>query len=251
MSSLNVSLFQYDIAWKDKSTNFKKIETMASELEQTDLILLPEMFQTGFSVESPDQSEAMDGQTIAFMIALAKKHDCMVGGSLMVKLHNQLVNRFVICDCRDVIGIYDKQHLFSPSEENKHFSAGDAKVDVVLHGFKCRLVICYDLRFPYLSFNDSDYDVLMVVANWPVERIKHWDRLLQARAIENQAYAIGVNRVGVDPDGYQYPGHSSVYGPDGDRQIRFLGEGIHNCTLTKSAIELQRNKLPFIADRKV
>ncbi|MFY0643537.1 MAG: nitrilase family protein [Bacteroidia bacterium] len=251
MSTLNVSLLQFDIAWKDKSTNFNKIETMAKSIERTDLILLPEMFQTGFSVEYPEQAEKMDGESISFMTRLAKKHRCMVGGSIMVNLHGQLVNRFIVSDGSDVIGIYDKQHLFKLSEENKHFTAGNSEVDIVIKGFKCRLIVCYDLRFPYLSFNDTDYDILLVVANWPVKRIKHWDRLLQARAIENQAYVVGVNRVGVDPDGHQYPGHSSVYGPDGKRLLRFLGEEVQTLTLDKEQIDYQRSKLPFIKDRRV
>lgn len=250
MSTLNVSLVQFDISWMDKSMNFQKIETLCQALQNTELILLPEMFQTAFSVKHPEQAEKMDGESIAFMRKLAKKHSCSVGGSLMIESAHGRHNRFVLTNDKDVYAMYDKQHLFALSDEDANFKAGQHNVDAVINGFKCRMIICYDLRFPYASFNNTDYDVLLVVANWPAERIDHWDALLKARALENQAYVIGVNRVGMDPFDYAYPGHSCVYDYSGRNMLRFTGQEVRQIELSKDALLNYRQKLPFIADRK-
>ncbi len=250
MSTLNLSLVQYDIAWKDKSTNFSKIRTLTQQIGATDLMVLPEMFQTAFSVRDTEQAEDMDGESVEFLRKLAHKHSCNVGASLMIKLNEGVVNRFLITNDKDVFAIYDKQHLFALSDEDEKFRPGTVNVDTVIKGFKCRMIICYDLRFPYTSFNTNDYDLLLVIANWPSARIEHWDRLLQARAIENQAYVAGVNRVGMDPFDHAYPGHSSVYDPMGKCLLRFTGEEVQQIELSKKFIDDYRKNYPFISDRK-
>lgn len=242
---------QYDIKWREKSTNFDIIRKMLAAESEIDLILLPEMFQTGFAVKEPEEAEGMDGISVTFMRTLAREKNAVVAGSLMIEHDGKLFNRFVVTDASAVLASYDKQHLFELSAEGENFTAGKEKVDVTIKGWKCRLITCYDLRFPYAAYNDSDYDALLIGANWPVQRIRHWDRLLQARAIENQAYVAAANRVGVDPFEVQYPGHSSAYGPNGDRLIRFAGEQVEYVILKAAHLKESREKLPFLKDRRV
>ena len=250
MSKFNVSLLQYDISWMDKSTNFHKIRSICSTLKNTDLICLPEMFQTGFSVENPEQAEANGGESLEFMHSLATEHNAVVAGSLMFKDDQEVVNRMILMGVNGVLGHYDKRQLFGLSDEGQHFKAGTANTDVQLKKVGCRLAICYDLRFPYVSLNDTGYELLIVAANWPSMRIAHWDALLRARAIENQAYVVGVNRVGIDPKGVEYCGHSSVYSPSGERLLRFTGEEAVQIELDLAELKTYREKLPFIKDIK-
>ncbi|MGB0851454.1 MAG: nitrilase-related carbon-nitrogen hydrolase, partial [Bacteroidia bacterium] len=158
--------------------------------------------------------------------------------------------RFVLVSQGEVVGFYDKTHLFSLSQEEEHISAGNTKADMVLKGFKIRPIICYDLRFPYTAFNDTEYDILLNVASWPSQRIAHWDSLLAARSIENQAFVIGCNRVG-EQAGHFYPGHSSVYAPDGEQLIHSVKEELLCLTLNKETLENVRKKIPFLKDRRM
>lgn len=245
---MNIALVQFDIAWGNKVQNFNKIKTLLKDT-QADLFLLPEMFQTGFCVDEIQYAEEMQAETFEFMKEMARSKDALMAGTWMVKDGDAIYNRFVVVGEVGVVAYYDKVHLFKHSNEDQYISAGNAKSDLEINGKRFRLITCYDLRFPYISFNDSEYDAILISANWPSQRIKHWDALLRARAIENQAYTIAVNRVGQDIHGHYYPGHSSVYDMSGERLIRFTGEEVHVVTLDFDKQEELRKKLPFIKDR--
>lgn len=254
MAKMKVSIVQFNIKSKDKSANYKKVEQLLSD-DKPDLVVLPEMFNTGYYTDDITLAEPMDGKTIAWMQEQTKVNENAMCGSLLIGEERQIFNRFVMVSRGEVVGHYDKTHLFTMSEEEKHITAGNVKADMLVQGFKIRPIVCYDLRFPYTSFNDTEYDVLLNVASWPSQRIAHWDALLQARAIENQAYVIGCNRVGeqVSKDGKKmhYPGHSSAYAPDGEQLKHSVKEEVITIELDKKAIEDTRTKLPFLRDRRM
>lgn len=250
MSKFRIGLLQTDIIWGIKQANFQKILDLTASTD-VDLLLLPEMFQTGFCVDEIQHAESMEGETVTFLKELALKLNAVVAGTFMYKEGDKIFNRFIAVGNEGVIAFYDKVHLFKYSNEDEFISPGNAKVDLDIAGRKFRMITCYDLRFPYISYNDSDYDVLLVSANWPSQRIKHWDALLQARAIENQAFTIGVNRVGHDSHDIFYPGHSSVYDMLGERLLRFTGEELRICEIDLEQQDELRRKLPFIVDRVI
>jgi len=251
---MKVSIVQFDIIAKDKQANFAKIEQLVGDIA-SDLVVLPEMFNTAYYTDDTSLAESMEGQTIAWMQDQTKASENAMCGSLLIEEEGQIYNRFVMVSGGDVVGHYDKTHLFAMSGEEKHITAGNVKADMVVNGFKIRPMVCYDLRFPYTSFNDTEYDVLLNVASWPSQRIVHWDTLLQARAIENQAYVMGCNRVGeqVMETGQKahYPGHSAVYAPDGEQLAHAVKERVLSVELDKKAIEDTRTKLPFLKDRRM
>ena len=251
---MKVSLVQFDIAWKDKQANIDKITAMLSDVD-SDLIVLPEMFNTGFCTDDVSLAEAMEGDTIKWMMEYSKRHKTAVCGSLIVGEEGVFFNRFIMVSDGEVVGHYDKTHLFALGGEGEHITPGSAKVDMVVNGFKIRPIVCYDLRFPYTAFNDSEYDILLNVANWPSARIAHWDTLLQSRAIENQVYTIGCNRVGeqlaAEGKAFYYPGHSSAYAPDGEKLEHSVKEEVITIKLSKEVIEQTRSKLPFLKDRRM
>jgi omega-amidase len=251
---MNISIIQFNIKSKDKAANLARIEQQLGDLH-ADLIVLPEMFNTGYFTDDTALAEPMDGLTLTWMQARTKESKNAMCGSLLVNEENQLFNRFVMVSNGEVVGHYDKTHLFGMADEQENITAGNVKADMVVNGFKIRPIICYDLRFPYTSFNDTEYDILLNVASWPSQRIAHWDALLQARAIENQAYVIACNRVGeqelADGRKVYYPGHSSVYGPDGEQLAHSVKEEVINVVLDKKAIEDTRSKQPFLKDRRM
>jgi predicted amidohydrolase len=250
---MKVALVQFNIASKDKKANFDRVSDLLGDT-RADLIILPEMFNTAFEVEDLTLAEPLEGESIAFIKKLSLSHKAAVCASLMIDDQGVVFNRFVLVAEGELVGHYDKAHLFGMGGEAENLVPGSTKVDMVVQGFKIRPIICYDLRFPYSSFNDSDYDILLNVANWPSGRIGHWDTLLQARAIENQAFVIGCNRVGEQLQGdttYFYPGHSSVYTPGGERLAHSIKEEVIFCEIDKQKIEETRNKLPFLKDRRM
>lgn len=249
MSQLTISIVQFNIQSKSPQGNFKKVESLVSEVSEG-LVVLPEMFNTAYHTDDVSLAEEMDGETISWMKALSSRKNIAICGSLIVKEENVIYNRFVLVSEGEVVGFYDKTHLFSLSQEEEHITPGNTKADMVLKGFKIRPIICYDLRFPYTAFNDTEYDVLINVASWPSQRIAHWDSLLAARSIENQAFVVGCNRVG-EQDGYFYPGHSSVYAPDGRQLAHSLKEELITVALNKETIEEVRTKIPFLKDRRM
>lgn len=251
---MQVSIVQYNIAAKDKQANFKKVEELLSDVS-ADLVVLPEMFNTGFVTDDSSLVEDMNGPTIQWLIAQSKERETAICGSLLSREEGVVYNRFLMVSNGEIVGHYDKTHLFSMAGEQEYIQAGNIKADMVVNGFKIRPTICYDLRFPYTSFNDTEYDILLNVASWPSQRIAHWDALLQARAIENQAYVLGCNRVGEqtmnDGKATYYPGHSSAYAPDGERLAHEVKEGVIQVVLDKNVITETREKLPFLKDRRM
>ncbi len=250
MENLNITIIQSDLYWEDKEANLhafsKKIESIT---EATDLIILPEMFTTGFSMKSKELAETMEGKTVSWMKQMAKEKNCVITGSFICK-ENKYYNRLLWVSPNGVARRYDKKHLFSMGGEDKHYTAGDKRVIVTLKDWRICPLICYDLRFPVFSRNTKrdPYDVLIYVANWPGLRSEAWKTLLLARAIENQCYVAGVNRVGVDGNFVMHPGLSVVIDPKGHPicQTETEKEDIQTVTLVWEELETFRKKFPVL-----
>lgn len=248
---LKVTLIQTDIVWEDIEENLlrygQKIDGIS---ETTDLILLPEMFNTGFSMNAVKLAEAESGKTINWMRQKASQKNAVVCGSLIVKENNNYFNRLIWMRPDGSYQKYDKRHLFNLAKEGDVFTAGKEKLLVELKGWKICPQICYDLRFPVWNRNDNGYDVLVNIANWPDKRNFAWKTLLRARAIENQAYVIGLNRVGTDGNGYYYSGDSAVIDPMGETLFEKSDEeAIQTVTLSKEYLQEVRTNLPFLEDK--
>jgi len=250
MENLKIALLQCDLLWENPVENRNQIEMYFSSLESVDVIILPEMFTTGFSVEATHLAESMEGESVAWMTAMAVKQQSVICGSLMIKDAGNIYNRLVWVEPSGLIKTYDKRHLFSLINEQKYFNAGTNRLIIDYKCWRICPLICYDLRFPVFSRNDVNYDLCFYVANWPSKRIAAWDVLLQARAIENQAYTIGVNRVGIDGYKAAYSGHSQVLDPMGDliATAPENEEGWVEVSLSKSHISSIRKRLPFLED---
>ena len=250
--NLRVTLVQPDIIWKNTRENLVKYSQMLLGLKNsTDLILLPEMFQTGFCTEPKMIAETMHGDTVRWMKRTAESLNCSVAGSLIIRENRSTFNRLIYIDQHENLTWYDKRHLFKITGEELKFSAGLNRLLVPLKGWQISFQICYDLRFPVWSRNQDDYDVLVNVANWPAARSEVWNTLLKARAIENQSYVVGVNRVGTDGNGISYTGESVVINPKGivEGEIQASQESLR--TFPLSWVELQdfREKFPVWKDR--
>jgi predicted amidohydrolase len=249
---LKIALIQADLVWESPEQNrinfTKKIEDISETL---DLVMLPEMFTTGFTMNAAEVAESMQGDTVLWMKNLALKKDTAIMGSIVISENNKFYNRLLFVEPSSKLSYYDKRHTFTLVGEDKIYAAGTEKVIITYKGWKICPLICYDLRFPVWARNTEDYDVLTYVANWPKPRVSAWDALLKARAIENMCYAIGVNRVGVDGVNSLYSGHSTVYDVLGKEMTAFKPnkEQIEIVTLEKRHIEAYRNKLKFLNDR--
>ncbi|MAB56829.1 MAG: amidohydrolase [Aequorivita sp.] len=250
-TDLKITLVQSELIWENASANrelfSKKFQTFEGE---TDLIVLPEMFTTGFSMNAKKLAEPNDSDSLNWMISEARKYNCAITGSVIVSENDQFYNRlfFVLPD--GTYEKYDKKHTFTLAKENETYTAGKERLIVNYKGWKICPLICYDLRFPVWSRNTEDYDVLIYVANWPKVRTVAWDTLLRARAIENMSYCVGVNRVGFDGNDHEYVGHSAVYDVLG-KQVSpsAFDEFIETVTLSKEHIESNRKHLQFLNDR--
>ena len=212
-TNLHITIIQANIVWEEKEKNLKNFsEKINKIITATDLIVLPEMFTTGFSMQAEQLAESMDGPTIHWMKTTANKKNCVITGSFICEENGYYFNRLIWMNANGSYVKYDKRHLFSMGNEDKHYTAGQEKLIVELKGWKICPLICYDLRFPVWSRNSKDkpYDLLIYIANWPQRRSLAWNTLLVARAIENQCYVIGVNRVGVDGNAIQHVGDSAV-----------------------------------------
>jgi predicted amidohydrolase len=210
--SLNVALVQTDTRWHDAAANRAALDASFARLPPaTDLVVLPEMFTTGFTMAAATVAERMDGPTLRWLAAAARQLDTAIAGSLVIESAGAHLNRLVWVTPDGTVQTYDKRHLFRMAGEHEHYAAGRARLVVEWRGFRICPLVCYDLRFPVFSRNRNDYDVLLYVANWPAARQQAWQALLRARAIENLCYVIGVNRVGVDGNGLAYAGGSAVY----------------------------------------
>jgi len=249
-NSIQIALLQTSLSWEDPLGNRNHIENKIKTLSRSvDLLVLPEMFSTGFSM-NPTKVEKEEGpKTKAWMMTMARVYTVALVGSISFYEDGQWYNRCFFVTPEGLIYQYDKRHTFSLAGENKTYSSGKSRVVVPYKGFQFLLQICYDLRFPVWARNTEDYDAVLYVANWPKPRIAAWDTLLKARAIENMAYAIGVNRIGTDPNDNEYPGHSSVYDALG-KQLVFSEESeVLYTTLEKKHLEQTRTNLGFLNDR--
>ncbi len=250
MSQLNTLLVQAQLGWKDPSKNRNHLQSLLAGAEgDFDLAVFPETFTTGFMGDSQRTDEGMGGPTVAWMCEMADVHQCAITGSAVIVENGQRFNRMFFVTPEGEITTYDKRHLFAFAGENRRYTAGDERVIVEYRGWRINLQVCYDLRFPAWCRNRDDYDLMLLVANWPAKRVHHWSVLLEARAIENQSWVIGVNRVGDDGNGIHYPGRSVVHDPMGARVVE-LGdeEACRLVPLDLSAVAETRGQFPFQQD---
>ncbi|GAA0872599.1 nitrilase family protein [Gangjinia marincola] len=249
---LNIGIIQTNLHWENPKANRAMFTRIIMSINTTvDLIILPEMFTTGFSMNAKGLAEDPLGETFLWMKSIALKHDCAITGSYIVKENDKYYNRLLIVDQHGIVATYDKRHLFTLAGEHNTYTAGEERVVFELNGWKICPQICYDLRFPVWSRNDLAYDFLFYVANWPNQRIMAWDILLQSRAIENMSYVAGVNRIGTDANGYEHTGHSAVYDSLGKQISTSFNEkeGIQIVTLDKTHLQTTRKKLQFLEDQ--
>ena len=250
--TLKIAFIQSDLVWenpKQNRDNFKeKIEAITAAV---DIILLPEMFTTGFTMNAKELAETMQDKSVLWMQKMAELKNAVLVGSLIIKENNKFFNRLLFVYPDGNINTYDKRHTFTLAGEHKVYASGDSKLIIDYKGWKICPLVCYDLRFPVWSRNVEDFDLLIYVANWPKPRILAWDTLLKARAIENMCYCIGVNRLGVDKLENEYCGHSATYDVLGNNitPIRPNKEHIEIVTLERNHINFYRNKLKFLNDR--
>lgn len=249
---LRCTLIQTELIWEDVNANLSALtDKVLSQSGETDLIILPEMFTTGFSMNPESLAEEMDGSTLDWMKVMAFETKATLMGSAIIKEGDQFFNRLLVVSPSGDLATYDKRHLFTLAGENEPYTPGNDRIIVEVNGWKIMPMICYDLRFPVWSRMQSvnEYDLLVYVANWPKPRVAAWDALLKARAIENQSYCIGVNRVGTDKNGHEYVGHSCVYDFGGQAMFEpGNGEFIKTVLLDKSELQAFREKLPFLDD---
>ena len=249
---MKISLLQFAPVWLNPGANLHIIRDKCSQLtEETDLLLLPEMFNTGYVLNTKLLHVRWQTETLVQLQELASAYHVTMGGSIPMFRQGKWYNTFVFVDQSGLVLHYDKIHLFSLAGENEHYTPGSNTKIFDFKGLKILPLVCYDLRFPNLSFSTEIPDLIVYAANWPVSRVEHWKSLLTARAIENLAYVAGVNRVGYDQNGFEYPGYSCVIDYNG-RVIAEMGEtkGITTTSLDKIAMEHKRQRFGFLNDRK-
>lgn len=256
MQDLRVTLVQADQVWENKSANFANYNSLLSEDFETDLIVLPEMFNTGFTMNAFKMAENFaNSESIKWLMNLSKEKNAAVYTSLIIEENDNYYNRGVFVQPNGSISTYDKRKTFGLAGEDKVFQSGKSSTIVEYKNWRINLQICYDLRFPEICLNSlennrSKYDLSIYVANWPEKRIAHWNALLLARAIENQSFCIGVNRVGADANGLIYNGYSQINSPQGENSSIIELEIAQTFILESSELKEVRMKLPFIKDRK-
>jgi predicted amidohydrolase len=250
MSTLDVCLVQAQLGWKEPAKNRSHLEALVDGVaDEFDLAVLPETFTTGFLGDADLPQEGMDGPTVRWMRELASRRGAAVAGSAVIVEAGRRYNRLLFVTPQGEVTHYDKRHLFAYGGENRRYTAGAQRVNVDYLGWRINLQVCYDLRFPAWCRYRDDYDLMLLVANWPSRRVRHWSSLLEARAIENQSWVIGVNRVGKDGNGVDYPGASVVHDPLGEC-LAHLGDR-EACRIVKlelAAVEKTRSDFPFQAD---
>ena len=252
MQDLKITIIQADLHWENIDKNLEMFaRKIASIKEETDLIVLPEMFSTGFTMNNKPLAEKMNGKTFEWMKQMAKGKNCVITGSVIIEENGKYFNRLIWMRGDGTFETYDKRHLFRYANEQEYYSAGNKKLIVELKGWKICPQVCYDLRFPVWSRNrNKEYDVLIFVANWPERRNYPREALLLARAIENQSYVIGVNRVGKDGGDINHSGDSVVINPQGEvvAKAKPNEEAVMTVTLSYSALEEWRKKFPAWMD---
>jgi predicted amidohydrolase len=247
---MKIALIQTELSWENPNENKALLQEKINAISQyVDLIVLPEMFTSGFTMNPKNVAQTMQGEAISWLKETAKDKNCAITGSLVIEENCNYFNRLVFVFPSGEIQTYDKRHLFTLAGEDKVYTSGKDKLIVEYKGFKICPLICYDLRFPVFARNVENYDVLIYVANWPKPRVNAWDILLKARAVENMSYVIGVNRVGMDANNLEYIGHSQA--------VDFLGnyiqepqeiEGVFIVELDKNEMLETRKKLNFLND---
>lgn len=250
MENLTVTIIQTDIVWQNIQENLKNLDKKIDSVIKSDIIVLPEMFNTGFSLTPELQFETMQGETIKWMKTNAIKKDSIIAGTLIIKENEKYYNRFIIMYPSGEYSYYDKRHLFRMADEHQHYTSGNKKQIIYYNGWSIRPLVCYDLRFPVWSRNKRDYDVLIYTANWPEKRRFQWRTLLTARAIENQSFVIGVNRVGIDGNNFEYSGDSVVISPIGETLLstELYKEEIKTVELSYENLMNYRENFPVSLD---
>lgn len=252
MCQLRISVVQTNIVWEDKQANLRNVSAKLKELRgTTDLVVLPETFSTGFSMQSHQFAEPLSGPTITALKEEAVKHQFAITGSYIASETGCFYNRAFFLTPEGEVFWYDKRHLFRPGNETENFSSGRQRIIVPYRGWNICLLICYDLRFPVWSRNvNNEYDLLIYVANWPASRRRVWDVLLQARAIENMCYVCGVNRVGSDGNNLLHDGGSAVYSPKGEllTTIPDNEEAVETISVDLDSLRAFREKFPVWMD---
>lgn len=254
MSDLTVSVVQFDLAWQNPEANRSRIRRHLDSLEDTDLIVLPEFFSTGFYENPREKYETMDGDTVAWMSSTAREMDAVVTGSVVMQVEQDgspvYLNRMLWARPDGTLDWYDKRHLFRFGGEHHHYTAGNARKVIGHKGWLIALFVCYDVRFPVWCRNRGDYDVALYVANWPHARQYAWDTLVRARSIENQSYVLAVNRVGRNPAGEIYRGGSAILDSTG-MPLTLCGESeiVQTATLSRVRLDEFRSAFPAAMDR--
>lgn len=247
--NLQLALIQTGLLWEDPEANRAHFSKLLEQLKQADLIVLPEMFSTGFTMEPENIDPEQEVATLEWMKEQAVKYRSAITGSIIASSNGFFYNRLYFISPEGSMFSYDKRHTFTLAGEDKVYKRGTERLIISYKGFKICPMICYDLRFPVWSRNTEDFDVLLYVANWPSPRVHAWDTLLRARAIENMVYSVGVNRIGTDANELAYPGHSAVYDCLGGTVAFLDKEGILYAELNRNHIIETRAKLKFLQDR--
>jgi omega-amidase len=277
MSTLTITTIQADLSWEDKAANLRLFEEKIDAIgSPTEIVILPEMFSTGFSMNPGTLAEKMDGPTLVWMKQIAVSKKIILTGSLIIEEEGNYFNRLIWMLPNGQYGYYDKRHRFAYAGEDEKYTAGSKRLIASVKGWRVNLLVCYDLRFPVWSRQGSapshpgpaaapsgqsaspregfalpspEYDLLIYVANWPQRRIHAWKTLLQARAIENQSYVVGVNRVGDDGNNIHYSGDTMIVDPLGEVLYQAPGEeAVFTYTLQKDKLEEARSRYPFWRD---
>lgn len=249
-TSLRIGLAQFDIAWENRNSNLAHLESLLQFEEYVDLLILPEMWSTGFTMRPEEMAEKHPGPALEWMKEHSQKLNLVIAGSIAVEDGGAYYNRWYCVFPEGKIEHYDKRHLFSYGKEDLHYSPGQEHLIIDIKGWKIMPIICYDLRFPVWCRNNSGYDLMVVSANWPTPRIHHWDALLKARAIENQCYIAAVNRIGSDDNENHFPGHSTIIDMNGSAILEMKDkEGIGTAALDKELLTQYRGHFRFLQDQ--
>ncbi|MEI9954936.1 MAG: nitrilase family protein [Ferruginibacter sp.] len=271
MSTLTITTIQSNLIWEDKEANMQMLQKKIDSIEEkTEIVVLPEMFTTGFSMNTEALAETMEGETVEWMKMVSNKNGIVLTGSAIIKEGDKFYNRLIWMLPNGQYGYYDKRHLFAYGDEDQHYSAGNKRLIASVKGWKINLQVCYDLRFPVwarqkvdristtldaeqkpfdYAQGEAEYDLLIYVANWPERRSHAWKTLLCARAIENQCYVVGVNRVGDDAKNIHYSGNTLVIDPLGQVLYHMADEeDVNTITLSKEKLNEVRTKFPFLND---
>ncbi len=247
---LDITIVQSQIFWQQPGKNLQALEQKLDKV-QSGLILLPEMFNTGFNIDPRGLAENFDGPTVRWMKNMASRLNSAIAGSIIFEENGKFYNRLIFVSPAGKMAYYDKRHSFSMAGENKFFTKGNKNVIINYQGWRIKPLICYDLRFPVWARNKEEYDLLLYVANWPHSRIEQWEIMVRSRAIENQCYTVAVNRVGEDGNGFYYSGLSLAVSPKGEILYKapLHREDLGKVTLDLEELQKAREKFPVLKDR--